>query len=317
MSLTKQLDDPSSPIRLWMAKRFPELGKALKTIRSQLLPDLQARTIPLGAGVPPSTMGTAIDYRLRYHLGLTPSDKFMAFDGASIALSASSPNATLFDPWAGGFAPAAFFQALDQLVADVGPVGRSLDSATEERLDRACAVLALYEEVGRTGQIWPTSRLASWPVWASADDVLALIPRSWTDEIAAVCTRVLAEVPLKGPAVLNPTFALSRAMGGADADIILDRCLVELKATVNPGVEMLGVRQLLGYMLLDTPNAFQIEALGILLARQAVMVRWPLGPFLDEAAGTELSPLEVIRAEFAEAVFARKDLGTGASSRTG
>jgi hypothetical protein len=90
-----------------------------------------------------------------------------------------------------------------------------------------------------------------------------------------------------------------------------------LKATVNPGVEMLGVRQLLGYMLLDTPNAFQIEALGILLARQAVMVRWPLGPFLDEAAGTELSPLEVIRAEFAEAVFARKDLGTGASSRTG
>jgi hypothetical protein len=317
LSLTKQLDDVSSPIRLWMDKRFPELGKALKTVRTGLPSDLRARTIPTGAGVPPPTIGVAIDYRIRYHFAITPSDKLVAFHGASIALAAIAPYATPSDLWAAEFGPAAFFQALDQLLVDIDPVGRVLDASSEERLDRVCVVLALFEEVYRSGPVRPTSLLASLPIRASAHEILALIPRSWTDDIAAVCSRVLAEVPLEGTAVLNPTFSLGAAIGGADADLILDRCLIEIKATVNPGVEMLGARQLLGYMLLDTADAFHIEALGLLRARQAVMVRWPLEPFLDEAAGARLPPLDVIRAEFAEAVSARRDLRVDATSQPG
>ena len=47
----------------------------------------------------------------------------------------------------------------------------------------------------------------------SAEDVLATIPASWTDDIAAVCGRLLSQVPLTGKAILNPTFALSRGVG--------------------------------------------------------------------------------------------------------
>ena len=300
-----------------MDKRYPELGRALKTIRAGLPPDLRARTIPIRAGVPPSTIGIAIDYRIRYHLAMSPSDKLVAFQGASIMLGSIAPYAIPSDLWAAEFGPAAFFQALDQLLADIDPVGRVLDAVSEERLDRVCAVLALFEEVFRAGPVRPTSPLASLPIRASADEVLALIPRSWTDEISAVCLRLFSELPLNGTAVLNPRFALGAAIGGADADLLLDRCLIEIKSTVNPGIDALGVRQLLGYMLLDTQDAFRIEAFGLLLARQAVMVSWPLQPFLNEAAGCEQGPLEEIRADFAEAVSARRHLSGAADARPG
>ena len=60
--------------------------EALKTLRADMPPDLDARTIRPGTGVPPGTLGTAIDYRIRYHLAVTPSEDFVAAHGAVILL---------------------------------------------------------------------------------------------------------------------------------------------------------------------------------------------------------------------------------------
>lgn len=326
MSLTSHLKDASSPVRSWLDARFPDLGPALKMLRAGMPPDLEARTIRPVAGVPPTTLGMAIDYRIRYHLAVTPSQDLVAAHGATILLEQHlnefepenpalwrhsrvltggirvSGVPDLADPEVAHLAPAAFFQALDRLLADTNPVGRTLDAVSEERLDRACAVLALYEEVFRTGRVWPTSLLASIPMDASADAIFELIPRDWTDDIAVVCSRLFAEVPLTGNAILNPTFALSLGVGGADADLVLGGCLLDIKATVNPRLDRAWLLQLLGYTLLDSDNACNIDAVGILLARQAVMARWPLEPLLDATAGSARPSIGSMRADFARVV---------------
>jgi hypothetical protein len=74
MSLTSHIKDVDSPIREWLDSSLPNLGEALKTLRADMPRDLDARTIRPGAGVPPGTLGTAIDYRIRYHLAITPSE---------------------------------------------------------------------------------------------------------------------------------------------------------------------------------------------------------------------------------------------------
>jgi len=57
----------------------------------------------------------------------------------------------------------------------------------------------------------------------------------------------------KVTAVLNPTFKGSTGIGGADADIIVDKTLIEFKCTAKADGRKLheGALQLLGYVLLD------------------------------------------------------------------
>src|SRR5207247_10533523 len=85
------------------------------------------------------------------------------------------------------------------------------------------------------------------------------------------------------PAVCNPTFTGSAAVGGADADIIIGPTLVELKTRLRPVIESQDLEQLLGYALLDTRNRYGIQELAIYLARQGLWVRWSLQDILREA----------------------------------
>ena len=66
--------------------------------------------------------------------------------------------------------------------------------------------------------------------------------------------------------VLNPTFGnASKAIGGADADIILDDTLIEIKTTINPKFERDYFNQLIGYLVLK-----RISELNILIKSQEV-----------------------------------------------
>jgi len=103
---------------------------------------------------------------------------------------------------------------------------------------------------------------------------------------------------LARPAVLNPTFDGSLDVGGADADLIVDGCLLEVKTTVDPrALPSKVVYQLLGYVLLDYSNEFVIDSVGFYLARQAILVRWPLGELLTGIVGRRVS-LPRLRREF-------------------
>src|SRR4051794_3614343 len=60
------------------------------------------------------------------------------------------------------------------------------------------------------------------------------------------------ELLTAGEVVLNPTFARSADLDGADADLIVDRLLLEVKTNKAVTRRSTVVWQLLGYLLADT-----------------------------------------------------------------
>lgn len=320
MSLTRHLASPRDPVRLWIDTRFPDIAALVADSRRSLR---DAPTLVPTEGRPPSTTGMAIDYRIRYAFAVTPSAEMFAYAGAEYALSfllleidpdhsalwravgdAGTAVQRPVDPLAPGL-PAnpvsQFFERVDHRVQALDPVGRALDEAADQELARVCFTLALFEEVGRTGTIAPGSLLDSMGPGSTADELLASIPDVWIEDLAAL-GRLSIETfgdRLARPAVLNPVFTQSSAVGGADADLISDGTLLEIKTTINPRIDGAWIRQLLGYLLLDTDDEFSVSSIGLYLSRQGRLLEWPLPGALDILAGRTGSNLAALRSDFA------------------
>jgi hypothetical protein len=196
-----------------------------------------------------------------------------------------------------------------------GPAG--LD---DQQLARACYALALYTEAYRAGP-QPGSRLAGLRRGADLSDLLDLATVAEVDDLLALTEAARhALVPAlagRGPALhIGPVFAGSEHVGGADADMIVAGLLVEWKVNLGDrrrdgrrrcALSLDTIHQLLGYLLLDYDDAYQVDALGVYAARYAYLVTWPLAELLDELAGASVD-LARARADFravAEATAAR------------
>ena len=100
------------------------------------------------------------------------------------------------------------------------------------------------------------------------------------------------------PFIPNPTFVGSDDIGGADADIIVDGCLIEMKASIQPKIDTQWLFQLVGYALLDYDDHYNIQSVGIYMTRQGKLLQWPIGEFLRLLTGTETVSLAQLRQEF-------------------
>ncbi|MBN9686951.1 MULTISPECIES: hypothetical protein [unclassified Corallococcus] len=119
-------------------------------------------------------------------------------------------------------------------------------------------------------------------------------PYTWNEDFARVergevdeVRRMIEHAPLdefttSGTMLLNPTFGRnSRAVGGADADLIVDGTLFEIKTTQEAKVTLEHLRQLCGYFLLaramrqDEPRFPVISNLGIYFPRYGYTWRFP------------------------------------------
>jgi hypothetical protein len=101
---------------------------------------------------------------------------------------------------------------------------------------------------------------------------------------------------------VQPTFALSRALGGADADLITDAGqLIELKSTSTTRT-CLGkdLWQLCGYALADVNDEHGIKSVGFSALRWRTQIAWPIVELLGVLAGREID-LESMRRGFAAA----------------
>lgn len=298
MSLTSHLKTPRSPVRQFLYAHFPNARAIVADCRSKLA---SATTLRPAAPVAWGTVGTALDYRARYYFGVTPPKEFVAWDGALLCTGSPVLTAVGEQPGARMLDPALaeeFFAELSQVVAEMNPVARRLDGPQEARLTRYCYVLALFEEVFRAGPQINSPLFA--PPKRAVDELLA-IPS--THAIEDLCTLSWGaytqfEGLLSQSAILNPTFDGSLDVGGADADLILDGCLIDIKTTVKPQVDQIWLYQLLGYTLLDYTNRYRISEVAIYMARQQTTFRWPLDHFMATMTGGDGLPLGEVRARF-------------------
>ncbi len=298
---------------------------------------------------PWSTVGIALDYRIRYYFAVTAYEELIAYQGAQRLSDAQGCNSvdlqldarrsgdtiivanTRTGKHVGTYLPETdgavgfdeavpiseiweikrsfaegitnfcsdeppalarqfkdFFFQLDTLTSLNSPVGKRLPQAKEDELNRYCFVLALLEEVARTG------RVDSLPVTgasANVESLLGLAKSDLIDDLTELSWEFYDgfNYLLGLPHVLNPKFEGSIDIGGADADMIVDGTLVEIKTTARGEIRSDWIWQLLGYVLLDYSDVYHINSVGLYMARQCKLFKWDL----DEAIrslGSEDSP---------------------------
>lgn len=228
----------------------------------------------VSAGHPWGLVGAAIDYRIRLFMECTDPAMLAAAHGASV-LSA------LFRT-----SPVAFVELAEELRGLV-PVGSRTDGLLEEETEREllkdCFVLAMFESCFRTvpqprwpivqaGANAPLSALKDFCSPAALDDLLAL---------ARLAAERAQSLFTGSHMVMNPTFAASTLLGGADADFIVDGMLYDIKTTMDKAPGRQGLWQVVGYALADTDDAFGLDHVGFYFSRQGVVLRWPLQGLLN------------------------------------
>ena len=355
MSLTSHLRDTSSPVRSFLRGQFPNTRTFLANPRKRVR---EARTIRQSADVPWSTIGMALDYRIRYYFAVTPFEELVAYQGARMLTDArervlidielgtrrTGDTITVFDRTTGkrvgiylpehdgavaleqsttlseimeigqraaedgddvqlgDSLPLAmeyreFFSWLDALTNDNRPVARRLPISEEDELHRHCVVLALMEEVFRTGRL---DGVLATGEFSDAESLIGIAEPHWIDDLRELSgefyDRFNHLLPL--PHVLNPTFDGSGDVGGADADMIVDGVLLDIKTTVRPGISSDWIWQLLGYVLLDYADHDQIDGVGLYMSRQGMLIQWDLEEAMRSLCAEEPPNLEELRNRF-------------------
>jgi hypothetical protein len=268
----------------------------------------------------------AIDYRIRYIFDITPSrhltawigapeltvkpwdsDDDIPFDWYDVPEGMGIPipigaNGSI-DEVAQGPYPLkliiSFFDKLDAILQAIQPIGRRLELEEERLLARYCFVLGLFEEVYRSARYLDGPLMVPAPR-KSVDELLAIPEDAWVDDLCALSWLFYDKHShlLSLPFTLNPTFTGSNDVGGADADLIVNGCLLDIKTTIGQKIDAKHLRQLVGYALLDYNDAHHIDSVGIYMARQGELFTWPIADFFYQLTGDSTASLTQLREEF-------------------
>ena len=302
MSFTRELGRKESPVRRFLEETFPHtrgtLGACGEALRAPLVADLPP-------GSPPDAyrlIGTAMGYRIRYHFAVTPWNQLAAAPGALLVIRPEEAPASIA---ARGIRPidarwrlarscvAEFFEGVERTVSLIAPHHRRPGEEEEHILARFCLVLAAFEWAFRS-RAWPPRHLGDRPPERAAE-LLALVPDDWVLDVAALGAAFSDRYPKwhgRADAILNPAFAGSIDVGGADADLIADGCLWEIKTTRARSARRAWL------LLLDYGADHAIERVGLLLPRQGTRVSWPVGDLIAELSGRDDLGLPVLRQRF-------------------
>jgi hypothetical protein len=97
---------------------------------------------------------------------------------------------------------------------------------------------------------------------------------------------------------LECSFAGETGLVWAGADLLVDDCLIEIKASVEPTVRSIWLRNHTGCVLLDYEDWHHIHSVGIYMARQRLLLNWPLDDFFGWLIGESHPDLASLRQEF-------------------
>jgi hypothetical protein len=290
MSLTSHLDDAASPVGQFIKQRFASTKNLTSVANQQLKTATTLRPAASEGTYPYATLGTVIDYRLRYAFAITPYQHLVAWQGARL-LANDAYTVEIIQK---------FFTRLATTVQTMQPVGRILATPDELLLCRYCYVLSLFEQVFRNStRTLQNSPLI--PMKRSVEDLLAIPQELCLDDVANIFHLFYERYNtlLLKPHNLNPIFAGSLDVGGADGDLIVDGCLIDIKATINAKLAASHLFQLAGYLLLDYDDKLHITSVGIYMARQGMLFTWPVNEFVRQLTGSSVT-MEQLRREFRE-----------------
>jgi len=290
MALTKHLRNKDSPVWAFFAQRLPNTRAPMN--RNGAWSPGEALVLPSSeAGYPWSTVGVAFDYRARYLLRPTPLADLVASSGARRLCRLTGHTTSLPAAWPD------LEKALSEAVAAVASQEGAV--AQEEDLARLCLLLARFEETFRAplpGPDWALMRLGP---KASLAQMLATADERAVADLLGL-TRLFRDRRSDLPAaslVLNPTFAGSGYVGGADADLIASGCLIDLKVSKPGRPKPHELWQLAGYALLDWEDEYALHSLAIYFARHGLTVQWEVDELLSLLAGSPVS-VASMRKEF-------------------
>jgi len=296
-----------------MAAEFPGIKELQAAYRARRPADTDALRPEPPDGLRPAwgTLGQGIDHRLRY--AFSDQDGPSSAVSSGMVLAAAGPNQTVIA--AIGSAADGLRAALADLISHERPADRShgleLAADAEEHLLRICYAMAWFEEVYRTGRLWPGTPLGEADGNLTATDLLAAVPTYAVADLraqvhlAAGCLSELRAVSAPGQVQAGPVFTGSRDVGGADADVIINDLLLEVKASTKAVIKREGFYQLIGYLLLDYNDVYRIRRVGLYLVRFGHLVTWTV-PELLVLLGAQHNLAE-LRKIFADTVADRDD----------
>ncbi len=285
MSLTALMADRASRCRQFVAAvgtavdatsvRHP-FGPGLTRLFS--VEDLPWAAIrePRTSGAERALLGTALDYRIRSFFGGGLGDMKVAEHGARMLSHQRKRTA------AARLVPT-FFREVQETLERLAPAGRQLPPSEERELARICLALAHFEVIYRAGRE-VNSPLFDLPSKAHVGDILALGTPAQVEDLVGLGRDVAEDLlPLAQiPARLNPTFAGSPHVGGADADLIVGAGLFEIKTVKDFELEdwREAFLQVLAYALLDYEDEYGIRMLGLVLPWQRRVIAHPIEVFV-------------------------------------
>ncbi|MFJ5104726.1 hypothetical protein [Streptomyces sp. NPDC088554] len=310
VSLTSQISAPDSPFAMFASRHLPRQRTVMDGYRTaaRAAPAPQQPAAPTGTTPAWGTIGAAIDHRLRYAFTCRDIVDGAVRQGieyaASLAVQARRAEALLA---VGADLVAELAGLLERERPDDRDRPVLLEAAAEERLDRLCVAMVWFEEVYRSGVLAVTGPLARLGAGLTLSALLAEVPGYVVRDLEVQVG--LAQHALAGLRAetsrdnchSGPTFAGSRAVGGADADLIAGGLLVDFKALKDPvRLAPSAVYQLAGYALLDFEDRFGLDRVGLYLTRSGQLITWGLEDFV-RLLGAGLS-VPALRASLADSV---------------
>ena len=295
-ALTSLIRSRHNPVGRFCREALPG-GIATQVVNRQLpsyvltLPDLEDTSYPW------QLAGAAFDYRMRMFFDLcfnfrdTVVGALKTFDDITRnyveTQTEDSPGYSA--AMADGEKLAACRNAMDFLHCVRRPL--FADNNTTARL---CIVAAHLESVYRVGKVsdWLLKTESMTP-----EQMLASIPDTVALDVERMAERLEHAFAGWAPErmILNPV--LGRSSVGADGDLILDDCLIEIKAIKDSRVRQRDLYQLACYGLLDRVDRHGVGRVGLYLARHGALFTWTLPEFLM-LLGANTTDVDVMRTRF-------------------
>lgn len=331
MSLVHHIEDKNSPVFIFMAENLPDLSNRSNALRQEYrqgIPDEEVISIADEYKHLASLAGGAIERRLGWacnkalddgpHLGgvaIAGRMQHWLNMNPEIATSASSAAENI------GKAVIAYATSMTERYDTDNRAKPLLRGYQQESLllRGAFGIAQLDAAQHSNGASLTEATFLGRPITNPEDDstvgeglvaVLTETPEAVIDDVydqldlaADSDFTELVQKSTPHTTHITPTFEGSITVGGADADMIVSNQLIDIKSTRKvrelPSIEL---RQLVGYLLLDTPDNYKIASLGLYRTRNGHLFSIETNDFLRMAGSKEKLP--TLREKFAEQVLA-------------